>query len=162
GGLEEVKARREIARQQADALVAETIRQANRLVRADPDEAYRSLKLTLDGLRGNTELDPAAITAFSTRIVRAMENISRIGSPLKGDAAEAAALRAAADARLDVRRTEVLAQERVRERMRVFHNLMDQARELEAARQADAIRSDLVGQGQQVPPAVTAAYRIGQ
>src|SRR5262249_46892740 len=37
--------------------------------------------------------------------------------------------------------------------------LMDQARELEAARQAQAIRTDLLNQGQPVPPAVTAGYQ---
>ena len=54
-----------------------------------------------------------------------------------------------------------LEQDRVRERMRVFHNLMDQAREQQAFRQAQAIRKDLVDQGLPVPPAVTAGYAVG-
>ena len=45
--------------------------------------------------------------------------------------------------------------------MRVFHNLMNQAREDEAYRQAYAIRTDLVEQGLPVPPAVSAAYEVG-
>ncbi|MFQ3592818.1 MAG: vWA domain-containing protein, partial [Gemmataceae bacterium] len=160
--LADVKARKEIARQQAEQMVAETIRQANRIVTVDPDQANLMLKQALDGLKGNTDLEPKDINELSTRLVRSLETINRIGAQRKRDAAEAAALRAAADARLDVRRTEILAQERVRERMRVFHNLMDQARELEAERQAEAIRQDLVNQGMIVPPAVSAAYRIGQ
>src|SRR5262249_47285121 len=77
------------------------------------------------------------------------------------DEAERLNLRAAADARLELSRTVTLAQERLRERMRVFHNLMDQAREDEAYRQAFAIRTDLIEQGLPVPPAVTAAYYVG-
>ena len=54
-----------------------------------------------------------------------------------------------------------LEQDRVRERMRVYHNLMDQAREQQAFRQAQAIRKDLIDQGLPVPPAVTAGYAVG-
>ncbi len=54
--LDDVKARREIAEQQATLLVAEAVRQANRLVRTSPDEAYELLKRTLDGVKSNDAL----------------------------------------------------------------------------------------------------------
>ena len=136
-------------------MVNEAIRQANRLVRSSPDEAYELLKRTLDGLRGNADLQPASVAGLAGRLSQAMGSISRIGATIKRDQGQALALRAAADARLDIRRTETLAQDRVRERLRVFHNLMDQAREEEAHRQALSIRNDLVSQGQVVPPSVT-------
>ncbi|MFO0881136.1 MAG: hypothetical protein U0840_27750 [Gemmataceae bacterium] len=156
--LEDVKMRRQIAEQQANLVVNEAVRQANRLVRTNPDEAYELLKRTLDGLRSNTDLEPRTITSMSNRLARSMESIARLGNIIKRDQAEALALRAAADARLDLRRAETLAQDRIRERMRVFRNLMDQAREEEAFRQANALRHDLVNQGQPVPPSVTSAY----
>ena len=69
-----------------------------------------------------------------------MEAVARMGAIVKRDQAEALALRAAADARLDLRKAETLAQDRVRERLRVFRNLMDQAREEEAFRQAHGLQ----------------------
>src|SRR5262249_14384905 len=67
------------------------------------------------------------------------------------------------DARLDLRRTENAANDRLRERLRVFRNLMDQARELRAYELVEGdggIRDDLVRNGLPVPPAVTAAGQI--
>ena len=55
-----------------------------------------------------------------------MQSTRRLGDVIKRDQAEALAVRAAADARLDIRKARVAAQDRVRERMRVFHNLMAQ------------------------------------
>ena len=153
--LDDVKARRAIAEQQANIMVNEAIRQANRLVRSSPDEAYERLKRTRDSVKDNPDLQPASIAGLTARLSQAMGSISRIGATIKRDQGQALALRAAADARLDLRRSEVLAQDRVRERLRVFRNLMDQAREEEAFRQALAIRNDLVSQGQPIPPSVT-------
>src|SRR5205085_2195733 len=52
-------------------------------------------------------------------------------------------------------------EERIRERLRVFSNLMSRAREREAYIQANEIRQDLVNQGLPVPVAVTASYYVG-
>src|SRR5262249_22268985 len=46
----------------------------------------------------------------------------------------------------------------IRERLRQYHVLMDQAREEEAAQRANELRQDLINAGQPVPPAVNAAY----
>jgi tetratricopeptide (TPR) repeat protein len=157
--LEDVKTRRAIAEQQANLMVAEAVRQANRLVRTGPDEAYELLKRTLDSVRSNDALVAPVVARLSAQLGREMESVARRGETFKRDQAQALALRAAADARLDLRRTATAAQDRVRERLRVFHNLMDQARELEANRQALSIRNDLVNQGLPVPPAVTLGYQ---
>jgi hypothetical protein len=157
--LEDVKIRRTIAEQQANLMVAEAVRQANRLVRTSPDEAYELLKRTLDSVRSNDALVGPVVARLSAQLSREMEAVARRGEAFKRDQAQALALRAAADARLDLRRTTTLAQDRIRERLRVFHNLMDQAREMEANRQALSIRNDLVNQGLPVPPAVTFSYQ---
>ena len=54
--LEDFKARQRIAEQQANTMVSEAVRQANRVVRVNPDEAYELLKQTLDGVRTNLDL----------------------------------------------------------------------------------------------------------
>ena len=60
-----------------------------------------------------------------------------------------------------VREPGTVGEERDSERLRVYHNLMNQAREDLAYKQAGAIRDDLVNEGKTVPPAVIAAYRSG-
>jgi hypothetical protein len=159
--LDDVKARRAVANQQATQMVNETIRQANRLVRTDPDSAYELLKQTREGVQANTDLTPAVASGLAARLARAMAGVEREGKMEKRRIEEALVLRAAADARLEARNLEAAAQNRIRERMRVFHNLMDQAREMEAYRQAVAIRQDLIDEGRTVPPAVTAGLRVG-
>src|SRR5262249_46956920 len=160
--LDDVKARRAIAGQQATGEVNDAIRRANRLVGENPDLAYQDLKQLREDVKGNTDLDPKTVTSLVSRLDRAMESVQRLGAVVKRDLAEALKLRAAADARLAIRRTEMRAKGRVRERMRVFKTLMDQAREMEAFRQALTIRNDLVNAGQRVPPAVIAGYMQGQ
>jgi hypothetical protein len=160
--LEDVKKRRAIADQQAAAMVSEVIRQANRQVRVSPVEATELLKRTREGIQGNSDLSPAVAEALISRLSRSLQAVDREGRAIQRNLDEALALRAAADARLDIRRNEAIAQNRIRERMRVFHNLMDQARELEASEQAQAIRADLINEGRRVPTAVQAAYQIGQ
>ncbi len=90
-----------------------------------------------------------------------MQTIDIRGAVVKRDQAEALNLLAAANARTTLTAQERLEQNRVRERMRVFHTLMDQAREQQAYLHAQNIRKDLIDQGLPVPPAVTAGYAIG-
>src|SRR5262249_25184308 len=159
--LDDFRARKQIAAQQATVMVREAIRQAERLVRLNPDEAYTLLKQTLEGVRDNIDLEPNTVANLTNRLGRAMESVKRTGDIVKRDQAEALALRAAADARLDLRNTVRLAQDRVRERMRIYRNLMDQAREDEAQRQVHLLREDLVNPGLPVPQAVTARHQRG-
>jgi tetratricopeptide (TPR) repeat protein len=159
--INEVKARQAVADQQATALVNDAVRQANRALRADPDGALDFLKRTLDGVRNNTDVSDRTRTVLATRLGRAMQAAAREGAVIKRDQENALALRAAAADRLERRTQENVVQAQVRERMRVFHNLMDQAREMEAYQQAQKIRVDLINQGLPVPNAVTAGYVVG-
>jgi tetratricopeptide (TPR) repeat protein len=158
---DEVRRRRAIADQQANRLVNETITEANRLVRVDPDGAYELLKQTQENIRDNPDLSTQMQVALADRLGRAMDAVAREGRIVKRNQAEALALQAQADARRELTREREEVERRIRARLRVFHNLMNQARELEAYQQAEAIREDLVTEGLPVPPAVTAAYDIG-
>jgi hypothetical protein len=158
---DEIKARLAIADQEQDRIVNDAIRQANRLVQTDPDAAHDFLKRTLDGVRTNPDITNKARTALSNRLEAAVQNIDIRGAVVKRDQAEALNLLAAANARTTLTAQERLEQNRVRERMRVFHTLMDQAREQQAYVHAQNIRRDLIDQGLPVPPAVTGGYYMG-
>jgi tetratricopeptide (TPR) repeat protein len=159
--LAEVRARQAVADQQATQVVNDAIRQARRLVETDPDGAHDLLKRTLDGVRNNPDISPRTRTALSDRLERSLQAIDLRGATVRRNQAEDLAARAAAANRRDILAQIRLIQDQIRERMRVFHNLMDQAREQEAYRQANAIRMDLINKGLPVPPAVTAAYAVG-
>src|SRR5262249_2325623 len=107
----------------------------------------------------NTDLEPRAVTGLSNRLSAALESTARMGAVVKRDQAESLALRAAAGARLELRRTGALAQGGLRARRRVFRNMRDEAGAEGEYRQALSIRNDLVTQGLPVPPSVTSAYQ---
>ena len=160
--LKETEARRAVADQQATQTVDEIIRNANRLVTRDPDGAYEMLKRILDTTQTNPDLSPKGQSNLVGRIERALQGVKREGRRVKSDQDERLQLLANADARSAQTKMVVNQQERISERMRVYHNLMNQARELEASKQANTIRQDLVNLGLPVPQAVNAAYTVGQ
>src|SRR5262249_9164013 len=98
--------------------------------------------------------------SLESRLTTNMRTAKRVGDAVERDQSQALALRALADQRLDLRRAADAANDRLRARMRGFHNLMDQAPEEEGFRQAEGIRRDLIDQGLPIPPAVTAASQI--
>src|SRR5262249_40605067 len=126
--LDEVKKLKRIAEQQVGVAVNEAIQQASRVVRASPADAYRILEQTLADVRGNPDVSDETKRNLEARLATTMRTMRRVGDAIERDQAQALALRAAADARLDLRRTENAANDRLRERLRVFRNLMDQAR----------------------------------
>jgi tetratricopeptide (TPR) repeat protein len=156
--IEDIKARQAIVDQEQRGIVDEAIRQANRQVLTRPDDAHEFLKRTLDGVRTNPDITNATRAALSDRLERAVQYVDIRGAVVKRDQDEALRLLANADARTTLSAQGRIEQDRVRERMRVYHNLMNQAREQQAYPQAQSIRKDLIDQGLPVPPAVTAGY----
>ena len=159
--INDIKGRQAILDQEQTQIVNDAIRQANRMVLTRPDDAHEFLKRTLDGVRTNPDISERARTNLSNRLERATQDVDIRGAVVRRDQDEALRLLASANARTTLSAQERLEQDRVRERMRVYHNLMDQAREQQAYRQAQAIRKDLIDQGLPVPPAVTAGYAVG-
>jgi hypothetical protein len=159
--MNDFRARQAIVDQEQTGIVNDAIRQANRLVLTRPDDAHDFLKRTLDGVRTNPDLSNAARAALSDRVERALQNVDIQGAVVRRDQDEALRLMANATARTTLSTQERMEQSNVRERMRVYHNLMNQAREQQAYRQAQSIRKDLIDQGLPVPPAVTAGYAVG-
>ncbi|MGH7174272.1 MAG: hypothetical protein ACRELG_28730, partial [Gemmataceae bacterium] len=156
--LKDTKARQDIIAQEQTRIVNEAIREANRLVQSRPDDAHDLLKRVLDDVQHNFELIRTARDSLSDRLQRALQQIDIRGSVVRRDRDEALNTLANADARRTLNEAQRLEQGKVRERMRVYHNLMDQAREQQAYRHAQEIRADLIKKGLPVPPAVTGAY----
>jgi tetratricopeptide (TPR) repeat protein len=158
--LQEEKQRQAIEDQRTAQLVDDAIRQASRLVQTDPQGANDLLKRTLDGVRANEAISPEARRNLANRLERALQNNRIIGERVQRDLEIRLQMLTAARERALVEEQRVAAEDRIRERMRVFDRLMDQAREEEAARQAQEIRADLLAHGQAVPVAVTGGYQV--
>jgi tetratricopeptide (TPR) repeat protein len=159
--LGDVKARIAVAEQQQTRVVEDAIRAATRLVETDPNGARELLKRTLDGVRNNPDISDRVRTGLGDRLERNLGSVERRAVVVLRDLANAQELAARVAARTNLLDLEQASEARIRERMRVFHNLMDQAREAEAYKHAQNIRQDLIAQGRPVPPAVTAAYYQG-
>ncbi len=159
--INEIRGRQAIVDREQMQVVDDAIRQANRMVLTRPDDAHEFLKRTLDSVSTNPDISNDIRASLSNRLARAIQNIDIRGAVVKRDQEEALRLMANANARTALLAEERMEQDVIKARMRVYHNLMDQAREQAAYRQAQSIRKDLVDQGLTVPPAVTAAYAVG-
>ncbi|HXG09183.1 MAG TPA: VWA domain-containing protein [Gemmataceae bacterium] len=156
--MREARQRQIVEEQRTAALVDEAIRTANRMVQTDPAGANEYLKRVLEGVRANEAIGPEARRNLANRLERALQNTQILGARIQRDQEIRLRMLTAARERTLLEQTRQAAEDRIRERMRVFDRLMDQAREEEAARQAQAIRADLLAQGQAVPVAVTGGY----
>jgi tetratricopeptide (TPR) repeat protein len=159
--INEIRGRQAIIDQEQKQIVDDAIRDANRMVLTRPDDAHEFLRRTLDSVRTNPDLSKEMRDSLGSRLERAIQNVDIQGAVVKRDQEEALRLMANANARTFLRTQEQIEQNNIRSRMRVYHNLMDQAREQAAYRQAQSIRKDLIDQGLPVPPAVTAGYAVG-
>jgi tetratricopeptide (TPR) repeat protein len=157
--IKDAKRRAAIEDQRATKQIEEAIRQAGQILRHDPEGAHEFLKRALDGVRTNPDLTDKAKQALEARLVRTLRQNDVEGRRYQRILDQQLAALAREQERLRVGLVKQSNEDRIRERLRVFHNLMDQAREEEATLRAQDLRQDLIDEGVQVPPAVTAAYR---
>jgi tetratricopeptide (TPR) repeat protein len=160
--LGEARQRQTVEDQRMTQVVDQAAREAAGLMRSDPDAAHEHLKRTLDNVRNDPDLSERSRVALSQRLEGNLRDVDVRGAVIKRDIEERTQRLISATAILTARANELTAEERVRERMRVFHNLMNEGRDEEAQRQALAIHQDLVAQGLPVPPAVTGGYIMSQ
>jgi len=160
--LREAKQRQAVEDQRMTQVVDDALRRSRQVLRADPDEAHRILKQALDGVRNNPDLSEVTRERLGQRIDLNLRDVDTQGVRIKRDLEEQLNRIAEARNRLANSVAETAAGDRIMERMRVFHNLMNEAREQYAQEQANNIRQDLINQGLPVPPAVTAAYIVAQ
>jgi hypothetical protein len=156
--LRDQKRRQAVEDQRAAQQVEEAIRQADRLLRTDPNGAMEILRRNLENARTNPDLSDAAKAALEGRLDRALRQNETEGRRLSQQINQQLQILAQEQERRKLLQIQLTQEDRIRERLRQYHVLMDQAREEEAAQRANELRQDLVNQGQPVPPAVNAAY----
>jgi hypothetical protein len=156
--LEDQKRRQAVEDQRSTQQVEENIRQANRMLRSDPDGAMDLLRRTLDNARGNPDLSDRTRTDLENRLERSLRQNEQEGRRVRQEINERLRILAREQERLKLMSIQQTLEDRIRERLRQYHVLMDQAREEEAAERANELRQDLINQGHAVPPAVNAAY----
>jgi hypothetical protein len=156
--LRDQKRRQAVEDQRTTQQVEEAIRQAGRMLRTNPDDAQEMLRRTLDNVRSNPDLSDAARTALEGRLDRSLRQNELEGRLVRQQISTRLAIMAREEERRKLDLLKQTQEDRIRERMRQYHVLMDQAREEEAAMRAQELRQDLINQGTEVPPAVNAAY----
>jgi hypothetical protein len=156
--LRDQKRREAVEDQRSTQQVEENIRQANRMLRSDPDGAMELLRRSLDNTRGNTNLSDRTRTELENRLERSLRQNEQEGRRIRQDIDQQLRALAREQQRRDLESIRATFEDRIRERLRQYHALMDKAREEEAADRANELRQDLINQGQPVPPAVNAAY----
>ncbi|MGE3804448.1 MAG: hypothetical protein AB7K24_07230, partial [Gemmataceae bacterium] len=160
--LREQKLKEAIEEQKVNQAVDNAIRQARQFMReGDPDAAEDLLRRTLDTVRDNVELRDAFRGRIVNQLEPAMRDLSLAARRFREDAErrqEALALGIGRLAELEQKNTE---NQRTRERMRHFDNLMDQARYYEAFEEGLKLVEDTVQRGEEPPMAATAAQQMG-
>jgi hypothetical protein len=156
--LRDQRRRQAVEDQRTTAQIEEAIRQAGRMLRTNPDDAQEMLRRTLDNVRSNPDLSDGARTGLEGRLDRALRQNELEGRLVRQQISQRLAIMAREEERRKIELLRQTQEDRIRERMRQYHVLMDQAREEEAAMRAQDLRQDLINQGTEVPPAVNAAY----
>jgi len=159
--VKEVQARRAAAEQQVQKRVNEGIKEAGRQLRESPTVALEDLKRLKDEVEGNIDIGLATRNSLVGRLVREIQKTERDGREIERQQKEFVEASAKLQAMADEEKRVSVQSERVRERLRFYHDLISQAREDEAQRVAQSIRRDLTNQGIEIPQAVTAAYYEG-
>ena len=159
--IKEVQARRAASEQQVQKRVNEGVKEAGRQLRESPTVALEDLKRLKDEVEGNIDIGLATRNSLVGRLVREIQKTEREGREIERQQKEFVEASAKLQSMSDEEKRVSIQSERVRERLRFYHDLLSQAREDEAQRVAQSIRRDLTNQGIEIPQAVTAAYYEG-
>lgn len=152
--------RRAVQEQQITQSVDETIRLARERVTSEPEFAYDVLKRQLDSVRNAGELSESVRATLANRLEASLRTIQAEGARVRLAREAELQSRMLADARRRAEAGRANEDERIRERVRTFNTLMDQARFELAYREADIFRQELVSRGRAVPPQVQANYQM--
>ena len=159
--IKEVQARRAASEQQVQKRVNEGVKEAGRQLRESPTVALEDLKRLKDEVEGNIDIGLATRNSLVGRLVREIQKTEREGREIERQQKEFVEAAAKLQSMSDEEKRVSIQSERIRERLRFYHDLISQAREDEAQRVAQSIRRDLTNQGIEIPQAVTAAYYEG-
>lgn len=161
--LEKQKQLAEITLQKREGEIKAALSEASRASGTDAiAQAKESLKQQLNALQNDANVREDKRRQLGSQIESRLRELDKRGQTAEREERERQIAQIALEERRKEERSLAAQQDRVKERLRQFHALMNQAREELAQQQAQKIREDLVNQGLEVPPAVTAAYTIAQ
>ncbi|MBV9123350.1 MAG: hypothetical protein JO112_08335, partial [Planctomycetes bacterium] len=130
------------------------------LLPTDPEGSRDLLRRMLANLQDDPDLTDRSRADLTNRLQNALRNVEAQGRVIERNREEQLRLVAHAQERLEENAKRQANEERTRERMRIFHNLMQEARYKEANQQALAIISDAEAEGQAISVAATGGYAV--
>jgi hypothetical protein len=152
------RSRQRVQEQQITQVVDDTIKRARQMLNTDPDAAYELLKRQLTSVRENTELSDAVRATLASRLEAALRSSVAEGARVKQAQEAALQQRIADEARRSMESSQRSDEERIRERVRAFSSLMNQARFEEAYKEALVLQQEQMAKGRPVPVQANAAY----
>ncbi|MBX9622470.1 MAG: VWA domain-containing protein, partial [Gemmataceae bacterium] len=143
-------------------LVDQTIREARRRLRTDPDGAYQDLKRQQEEILRNTGIGQAARERLAADLNAVLQEVFLKGAEIKRQAAAEREQIARTRQRLTEFERQRDDENRIKARIDAFRQLMQQARYELAYQEAQLMIQERVSRGQSVPSAAVASYIIGQ
>jgi hypothetical protein len=158
--LEQERRRRLVQEQQVTQIVDDVIARARREVRVDPDVAYDLLKRQLASVRENTDLGDRVRATLAARLEGALRAAVAEGTAVRQSQQAELQRRLADEARRTAEAASANEQDMIRERIRAFGALMNQARYEEAYKEALVLQQEQISKGRPVPISATAGYMM--
>ncbi len=166
--LKAEQARRAILEQQVTNTVMESLQRGRELLRSgDPKSAKDLILAQRDSIRANRDIGEALRDKLSNQMDLLLTDIGQRGETILRAKAEETERIARARAKLMAAETEVAKEERNRQRVRAFTQLMQQARYEDAYREALVMMQEAVNEGSihnrlDFPLEAQAVYQMGQ
>jgi hypothetical protein len=161
--LRSEEARRAIIEQQVDLTVSETLSRGRELLRnADPKGAKDLVLAQRESIRSNPDIGDALRTKLLTSMDNLLTEIGQRGESLIRKKAEESERLARAQAKLMIADTLEDRENRTRNRIKAFTNLMSQARFEDAYREALVMNQEFQNEGRPIPIESQAVYQLGQ
>ena len=157
------QAKKSILEQQVNLTVQETLARGRELLRSgDPKSAKDLILAQRDSIRINPDVSDALRTQLINRMELLLTDIGQRGENILRARAEESERIARARANLMAAETMEAREERIRERVHAFTNLMSQARHEDAYREALIMQQEHVNEARPVPIEAQAVYQMGQ
>ncbi len=161
--LAQEQARRAVIEQQMNLMVEETLRRARSLfANKDPDGAKQIIMQQRDSVAANPDLSDKVRKILDVKMEALLSEIGKRAADIKQQLANERESVARAKEKLLKIEEKSAREEQIRDRIRAFSTLMNQARFEDAYREALVLQQESVNKGEPIPIEAQAAYQIGQ
>ena len=160
--LKEAQAKQRVEEQRYKVLTEATIRSARKLLKSDPDAAYADLKRQRDEILNYDGIGNAPRAQMAADLEAVMREIFTKGAEIKRQAEAEREASSSARQRLNEFDRAQDEQAKLKNRIDMFHQLMQRARFEQAYQEAQLMIQERVAKGQSIPTSASASYIIGQ